>query len=78
MPNEPPGFDPVRACFYLIAFIIAVHCVVVLAGVGACLYYSPEILDGKFKCDPQNRLTELLGAALAAALAFAGGQMRKP
>lgn len=78
MKEPPPPFDAVKACFYLIALIIAVHCIVVLMGVGVCLYFGQEILEGKFKCDPQNRLSELLGAALAAALAFAGGRMGGP
>jgi hypothetical protein len=35
--NERPPFDPQRAAFWLIAFVIGVHAVVVLAGGVACL-----------------------------------------
>jgi hypothetical protein len=76
MSNKP--FDPVRACFYLIAAVIGVHALVVLMGVAACLFYAPEVLSGKFSCDKDSRLSELLSAALSAALAFAGGFMRNP
>lgn len=73
MPDRPP-FDPVRACFLLVAAVIGVHCLVVLAGVAACLieWSSLPVVDGK-RCDPSSRLGDLLAGALAAALAFAGG-----
>jgi hypothetical protein len=74
--SDKPPFDTTKACFYLIAFVIAVHCVVVVAGAFACLYAFQEIIDQKWKCDPQGRLGELLSGALAAALAFAGGFTR--
>jgi hypothetical protein len=70
--NERPPFDPQRAAFWLIAFVIGVH-VVVLAGGVACLIHAHEIiLRPDLKCDPDSRLFQLLSAALAAALAFAG------
>jgi hypothetical protein len=68
-----PHFDVVRACFWLVAFVIAAHVVAVLLAEGACIWHSGEILEGKAQCDVNGRLGELLGAALAAALAFAGG-----
>ncbi len=79
MGDEPPRFDPVRACFYLVAAVIAVHCIVVLAGAAMCMieWKSLPPIDGK-RCDPTNRLGDLLAGALAAALAFAGGFTRKP
>lgn len=67
------SFDILRASFFLVAFVIGAHVFVTLLGMGACLYFSAEIVEGKAKCDPQGRLTEVLSAALAAALAFAGG-----
>ena len=75
MSNRPP-FDPVRAAFFLVAFVLVAHIVVVLAAVGVCVWHSDEIVAGKFKCDSDGHLFELLGAALSAALAFAGGMMR--
>lgn len=72
-----PPFDPVRASFLLIAAIIAVHCVAVLVGVGLC-GWRMVTMPAPLECDAKGRLGELLSAALAAALAFAGGISRKP
>jgi hypothetical protein len=78
MPDRPP-FDPVRAAFWLIAFVIGVQALVVLAAVGTCMWHSELILShAEIKCDPDNRLTGLLAAALAAALAFLGGFTKPP
>jgi hypothetical protein len=63
-------FDPVRASFLLVAFVVVVHALIALAGVGACLVYASEIVAGTFTCDAHGRLSELLAIALAAALAF--------
>jgi hypothetical protein len=76
--DERPPFDTVRAAFYLVAFVLFAHVVVVLVGVGICAWNSRFIIEGKFKCDSDGHLFELLGAALSAALAFAGGLMRTP
>lgn len=70
--NRPP-FDGVRAAFWLVASIIASEVVVVLAGVGMCLWYAPDIVAGHFHCDANDKLSELMAEALAAALGFAGG-----
>lgn len=73
--DRPPSFDAVRACFYLVAFVIVVHCAIALAGSVFCLIEwntLPALPDGR-RCDPANRLADLLAGALAAALAFAGG-----
>ena len=71
-----PKFDVVKWCFWLVAFVIAAHVFMVLISVSACIYYADEIVSGKFQCDSNGRLGEVLAAALAAALAFAGGFMR--
>lgn len=78
MPDERPPFDAVRACFYLVAAVIAVHCIVVFVGAAFCAFEwsSLPTVDGK-RCDPAGRLGDLLGEALAAALAFSGGFTRK-
>jgi hypothetical protein len=72
-----PPFDTTRAAFFLVAGVIALYGVVVLIGVVTCAIYSGEIAQGRFRCDGQDKLAELLAAALAAALAFAGGFNRK-
>jgi len=53
-------FDLVRAGFWLVAAIVAVHAAVVLAFAGACLVYAREIVEGRFTCDPHGRLFGLL------------------
>jgi hypothetical protein len=77
MADRPP-FDSVRACFWLIAFVLCVHCVVALTGIGWCVWHGEAIVEGKFRCDNIGaQLNELLSGALAAALAFAGGTNRR-
>lgn len=74
-----PPFDPIKASFYLIASILAVHCVVVLMGMGACLWWGEAVVQGgKWTCENiSNHISQLLSGALAAALAFAAGFNRK-
>lgn len=63
--------DPERkAAIWILAGILAVQGIVVMAGVGACVVYAREIVEGKFKCDPDNRLTGLLVNALAVVIAL--------
>jgi hypothetical protein len=70
--EEKPPFDLVRASFFLVAGVISVHLIVVTLGTMVCLFRMNAVGD----CDPTGRLGEILAAALAAALAFAGGRMR--
>lgn len=72
--NEKPPFDPMKASFYLIAFILAFQCMVVLVGLAYCMYWSRFIVEGKYSCENISAsLNQLLSGALAAALAFAAG-----
>jgi hypothetical protein len=71
--DDRPPFDPQKAGFLLVAIVIGVHCLVVLMGTVACVGFAGTILaNAELKCDPDGRLMQLLTAALAAALAFAG------
>ena len=70
--GERPPFDPSRAAFLLLAFVIGIYAIVVLFGMGACVYYAHTIITTSAECDPDNKLLRLLTAALAAALAFSG------
>jgi hypothetical protein len=73
--SDRPPFDPIRAAFWLLAFVIGVYGAVILAFAGACLYHAEIIISQTspdVNCDPNARLMGLLAAALAAALAFAG------
>jgi hypothetical protein len=72
--SDRPPFDPLRAAFLLLFFVIAIYAVTILGMVGACIYHAEIIIrsDKDISCDPYNRLMSLMAAALAAALAFAG------
>jgi len=72
MADRPP-FDTTRAAFYLVAGVICVHCFAVLYGMVICGFNT----DAGRCADLRGQMTELLTAALAAALAFAGGYSRK-
>lgn len=75
MSDRPPRdpFDPHRAAFWLIAFVIGVHATVVVSFAGACVFHASTIVTtSTLDCDPNSRLMALLAAVLAAALAFAG------
>jgi len=74
--SDRPPFDVVRASFCLVAFVIAVHCLVVVVGAGLCVWEVASV--GKTECDPKGRLSDLLAGVLAAAIAFSGGFARKP
>ena len=71
MDRKPP-FDPLKAAFWLVAFVVGVHSIVVLGFTAACLMYAEQIIVTSTDCDPNSRLTGLLAAVLAAALAFVG------
>lgn len=77
---DRPPFDPIRACFWLIAAVLAVQCLVALVGLAACIWWSGSIIEGRttWTCENINQtLNQLLTGALAAALAFAAGFVRK-
>lgn len=69
--GDKPPFDTVRAAFLLIAGVLFVQSIVVLAGVAFCWMQA----DAQRCGDLRGMLSELMTAALAAALAFAA---RKP
>lgn len=76
--DEKPPFDPIRACFWLIAAVLAFQCLVALMAASACIYWSSAVVEGKWTCENINAtLNQLLSGALAAALAFAAGFSRK-
>ena len=78
MPDKPP-FDPIRACFFLIAAVLTFQCVVALLAVGACLYWSTAVIEGRWNCENiKDMLNQLLSGALAAALAFTAGFAKPP
>lgn len=70
--SDKPPFDPQRAAFWLIAFVVGIYGMVILAFAAGCLFNVNLIISNpEISCDPNNRLMGLLAAALAAALTFA-------
>jgi hypothetical protein len=68
-------FDIAKWTFFLVAFVIVAHVIAALLAEGACLYFAEELMKTQKECVASGKLMEVLGAALAAALAFAGGRM---
>lgn len=69
---EKPPWDGLRAAFYLVATVIMLQMLTTIAAGAWCIYMAtPEILSGRFECNKDGRLSELMAAALTAALAFA-------
>jgi hypothetical protein len=76
--SDRPPFDPIRACFYLIAAILAFQCLVALLALFVCIYWSGSVIAGKASCENINGLlNQLMSGALAAALAFTAGFAKK-
>lgn len=76
--SEPPKeFDPLRAVFWLVASVIAFQCFIVLLGVGSCIWYAREIIEGKAACNAKEQLLQLITDAMAAAMAFGAGYARR-
>ena len=72
-------FDPIRAAFLLVAFVVGIEALIAVIGFGACIWYARDIVEGKFKCDVDNRLSSILSEAAAMAMALAMAFMnRKP
>jgi hypothetical protein len=71
---DKPPFDAIRACFYLIASVLAFQGLVGLIGLGHCLWWGERIVEGRYSCENIGAvLNQLLQGALAAVLAFAAG-----
>lgn len=68
-------FDIAKWAFFLVAFVIASHVIAALSAQATCMYFAKEIMESGKECVASGKLTEVLGAALAAALAFAGGKI---
>lgn len=76
--SEQPPFDAQKWAFLIVVVILMVYVLIPVAGVVSCLIYIKTVIsDPKITCDPQNRLSDLLTAALAAALSLYAGLSKK-
>ena len=71
-------FDLVRAAFYLVAGVIAAQVLGAFVMMAFCIWDWREIATVQINAEActSGKMSELLAAALAAALAFAGGRLR--
>lgn len=75
---DKPPFDFGRAAFYLVAAVILAHVVLVGMVASVCLWHARALIEVPAnECVPPGQLMEVLAGALAAALAFAGGNRRR-
>jgi hypothetical protein len=76
--SDKPPFDPIKACFYLIAAVLGFQGLVGLVGLVFCVYWGEQIVQGKFKCENiATELNQIMQGALAAALAFTAAFTKK-
>jgi hypothetical protein len=73
-----PPFDLLRWSFYLVAAVILAYVVIVVGSVVTCWWNLSAMIEAGRKCDAENRLSEALAAALAAALALFAGARNPP
>ena len=70
--DDKPPWDGLRAAFYLVAAMLMLQALYVGGAVVWCMTSASDaIIAGKFQCNRDNQLAELLNAALTTALAFA-------
>lgn len=70
-PPRPP-FDGLRAAFFFVAIMYAWQAAILTVAVVFCVTVAyPEIIAGKFQCDRDGKLSELMQSMLTSALAFA-------
>jgi glycine betaine/choline ABC-type transport system substrate-binding protein len=76
MPKEP--FDVVKWSFILVATVVLTQVILVAVALFFCLvqYGNAIVVQGK-SCGEPGQLAEIMSAALAAALGFAGGRLSK-
>jgi hypothetical protein len=72
-PGRKPTFDPVKAAFFLVGMVLGSYLVVAFTLLAFCWMHESEVVTGRYRCDADSRVYDLLTQALSAALAFAGG-----
>jgi hypothetical protein len=76
--GPPPPWNGLRAAFYLVALILLIQTLGVMVTAAYCMLEMKDaIAAGKFECNKDGRLTELLNIALTTALAFAMAFLNK-
>jgi hypothetical protein len=76
--SDRPPFDTHRWGFILLFTVVIIYGLVILSGMGACIWFMDSVVSGKFKCDADSRLVDLLAQLLAASLGYVAGRMPPP
>jgi len=71
-------FDTVKGAFLLVAMIIATMMILLLLGMGTCVFLSVTGRAMPVCTDLKDFGKELITMAFTAAIAFAGGRMSAP
>lgn len=70
-----PPLDP--RVFFLFAGVVACVMLMAMTNVGMCALYFADIVAGRFKCDPDDRIMRALDLIIAALLLTMGKQLLK-
>ena len=74
MDKDPKPFDGARFVLYLLGIIVVAILLLLGAYVGTCIYWSESIITGKWKCDPDHKVDEMISLLLATIIALLGGR----
>ena len=61
---------PHRFIFVLLGIAFAIASVAIITVLGFCLYHSTDIMAGRYKCDANNRVFELVVTMMSTAVAL--------
>jgi hypothetical protein len=76
MSNEPEPFNYQRAIFLLIGGVFGVAACVILTTLVMCMLHFDEMIAGRFKCDGDNRVFDLMATLISSALALYAGSRK--
>jgi len=60
--------------FYLISAVFLLAGIVILTTVVTCVIHADAIVEGRFKCDADNRVFDLMATLISSALALYAGK----
>jgi hypothetical protein len=80
--SDKQPFNPQRAAFILVACVLGFQAIIIAFGIATCfvdfVHSVEEIVRGtRQRCDPDNRLLDMLTSALTAALGYAAGMTQR-
>jgi hypothetical protein len=76
VPGSP--FDPARAGFWLVAFVVGGFEFAVVGSVVMCWINADAIVAGKFQCDANDKLVEAFAIIMSNVFSYAVGRLSIP